>query len=93
MEKIRLKSTIAELNGGDSICIIWRFLKKRAILSYMDLNLKYDHLVVLASDAQGIYASRVSTLSVEDPTARLVLKHFLPNSTMSYQPYWIAIGR
>ncbi|MFC1602173.1 hypothetical protein ACFL3U_01250 [Pseudomonadota bacterium] len=100
MEKIRLKSAIAKLNGGDTVRIIWRFLKKKAILSHMDLNSKYHHLIALvgyARDGQAIniaapHALSVSTFCVEDPAAQLVLKHFLPNFTISSQQSRVTAG-
>jgi len=100
MEKIRLKNAIAKLNGGGSIRIIWRFLKKKAILSRMDLNTKYHHLIALVSyarDGQDIniaapHAPSVSTSCVEDPAAQLVLKHLLPNFTISSQQSGVTAG-
>jgi len=100
MEKIRLKNAIAELNGGDTVRIIWRFLKKKAVFFRMDLNSKYHHLIALANyarDGQDIniaapHALSVSTSCVEDPAALLVLKHFLPNFMMNSQQCRIATG-
>jgi len=44
MSKISVKNPIVELNGDEMTRIIWDFIKKKLILPYLDINLKYFDL-------------------------------------------------
>ena len=44
MSKITVKNPIAELNGDEMARIIWDFIKKKLILPYLDIDLKYFDL-------------------------------------------------
>jgi len=44
MSKIIVKNPIVELNGDEMTRIIWDFIKKRLILPYLDIDLKYFDL-------------------------------------------------
>ena len=41
MAKIKVKNPIVELDGDEMTRIIWNFIKKKLILPYLDLEIKY----------------------------------------------------
>lgn len=51
MEKIKVKGTIAELDGDEMTRIIWNDIKSRLILPYLDVNLDYYDLGIENRDA------------------------------------------
>ena len=44
MEKIKVKNPIVEINGDEMTRIIWDYIKKKLILPYLDLDIKYFDL-------------------------------------------------
>ena len=44
MSKIKVKNPIVELDGDEMTRIMWDFIKKKLILPYLDLNIKYYDL-------------------------------------------------
>jgi len=44
MSKIKVKNPIIELDGDEMTRIIWSFIKKKLILPYLDINIKYYDL-------------------------------------------------
>ena len=44
MPKIKVKNPIIELDGDEMTRIIWSFIKKKLILPYLDINIKYYDL-------------------------------------------------
>ena len=46
MPKIKVKTPIVEMDGDEMTRIIWRFIKDRLILPYLDIDLKYYDLGV-----------------------------------------------
>jgi isocitrate dehydrogenase len=44
MAKIRVKSPIVELDGDEMTRVMWDFIKKKLILPYLDIDLKYFDL-------------------------------------------------
>jgi len=44
MSKIKVKNPVVEINGDEMTRIIWKFIKDKLILPYLDLNLKYYDL-------------------------------------------------
>lgn len=51
MSKITVKNPIVELDGDEMTRVIWEFIKTRLILPYLDLDLKYYDLGIMARDA------------------------------------------
>ena len=51
MEKITVKGPVVELDGDEMTRIIWKFIKDRLILPYLDLDIKYFDLGVEHRDA------------------------------------------
>mgnify|MGYP006236312659 CR=1 FL=1 len=41
MNKIRVDNPIVELDGDEMTRVIWDFIKKKLILPYLDLDIKY----------------------------------------------------
>ena len=50
MAKIKVDNPIVELDGDEMTRIIWDFIKKKLILPYLDLDLKYYDLGIMARD-------------------------------------------
>ena len=50
MSKIKVKNPIVELDGDEMTRIIWDFIKKKLILPYLDIDLKYYDLSVQKRD-------------------------------------------
>ncbi len=50
MAKIKVKNPIVELDGDEMTRIIWKFIKERLILPYLDVDLKYYDLSVTKRD-------------------------------------------
>ena len=44
MSKIKVENPIVELDGDEMTRIIWDFIKKKLILPYLDVDLKYYDL-------------------------------------------------
>ena len=44
MAKIKVKNSIVELDGDEMARIMWNFIKKKLILPYIDLDIKYYDL-------------------------------------------------
>ena len=44
MAKIKVKNSIVELNGDEMARIMWDFIKKKLILPYLDISIKYYDL-------------------------------------------------
>lgn len=51
MEKIKVKGTVAELDGDEMTRVIWKDIKNRLILPYLDINLDYYDLGIENRDA------------------------------------------
>jgi len=50
MAKIKVKNPIIELDGDEMTRIIWNFIKKKLILPYIDLDIKYFDLGLINRD-------------------------------------------
>ena len=46
MAKIKVKNPVVELDGDEMTRIIWKFIKDKLILPYLDVDLKYYDLGV-----------------------------------------------
>jgi isocitrate dehydrogenase len=51
MNKIKVANLIVELDGDEMTRIIWRFIKERLILPYLDIGLRYYDLGIESRDA------------------------------------------
>ncbi|CAA7612853.1 NADP-dependent isocitrate dehydrogenase [Magnetospirillum sp. UT-4] len=51
MKKIKVANPVVELDGDEMTRIIWRFIKDRLILPYLDIDLKYYDLGIENRDA------------------------------------------
>ena len=50
MSKIKVKNPVVELDGDEMTRIIWDFIKKKLILPYLDLDIKYYDLGIKSRD-------------------------------------------
>ena len=50
MAKIKVKNPIVELDGDEMARILWNFIKKKLILPYLDINIKYYDLGIEIRD-------------------------------------------
>ena len=50
MSKIKVANPVVELDGDEMTRIIWDFIKKKLILPYLDLDLKYYDLGIEERD-------------------------------------------
>lgn len=50
MEKIKVKNPIVEIDGDEMTRIIWKFIKEKLILPYLDLDIKYYDLSITKRD-------------------------------------------
>ena len=51
MKKIKVANPIVEMDGDEMTRIIWDFIKKKLILPYLDIDLKYYDLSIQVRDA------------------------------------------
>ena len=47
MSKIKVEKPVVELDGDEMTRIIWKFIKDKLILPYLDLNIKYYRFIYL----------------------------------------------
>ncbi len=53
MAKIKVKTPLVEIDGDEMTRIIWKFIKDKLILPYLDIDLKYFDLSIENRDATG----------------------------------------
>ncbi len=51
MQKIKVKSTIVEIDGDEMTRIMWKMVKDKLLLPYLDVNLEYYDLQLKNRDA------------------------------------------
>ena len=51
MEKIKVQNPVVELDGDEMTRILWKFIKEKLILPYLDLDIKYFDLSIQNRDA------------------------------------------
>ena len=44
-EKIKVANPVVELDGDEMTRVIWKFIKEKLLLPYLDLDIKYYDLV------------------------------------------------
>src|SRR6201991_2631405 len=53
MQKIKVANPIVEMDGDEMTRIIWRFIKDKLILPYLDIDIKYFDLGIESRDRTG----------------------------------------
>src|ERR1051325_6224338 len=83
MAKIKFKNPIVELDGDEMTRIIWRFIKDKLILPYLEVDLKYydlgiesrdktsDQITVDAANATKQYGVAVKCATITPDEARV----------------------
>ena len=51
MAKIKVKNPVVEMDGDEMTRIIWKFIKDKLILPYLDIDLQYYDLGMESCDA------------------------------------------
>jgi len=51
MQKIKVNNPVVELDGDEMTRIIWKFIKEKLILPYVDVEIKYYDLGMESRDA------------------------------------------
>jgi isocitrate dehydrogenase len=51
MQKIKVANPVVELDGDEMTRIIWKFIKDKLILPYLDIDIKYFDLGMEHRDA------------------------------------------
>ena len=51
MEKIKVTNPVVELDGDEMTRVIWKFIKEKLILPYLDIDIKYYDLGIENRDA------------------------------------------
>ena len=51
MQKIKVNNPVVELDGDEMTRIIWKFIKEKLILPYLDVEIKYYDLGMESRDA------------------------------------------
>ncbi|WP_041794469.1 NADP-dependent isocitrate dehydrogenase [Pararhodospirillum photometricum] len=83
MSKIKVKTPVVELDGDEMTRIIWRFIKDKLILPYLDIDLKYydlgiekrdetaDQITIDAANAIKTYGVGVKCATITPDEARV----------------------
>ena len=83
MTKIKVKNPVVELDGDEMTRIIWKFIKEKLILPYLDIDLKYydlsvqkrdetdDRITVEAAEAINQYKVGVKCATITPDEARV----------------------
>jgi isocitrate dehydrogenase len=83
MPKIKVKNPVVEMDGDEMTRIIWKFIKDRLILPYLDIDLKYydlgieyrdktnDQVTVDSAEATKTYGVAVKCATITPDEARV----------------------
>ena len=84
MAKIKVENTVVELDGDEMTRIMWKFIKDRLILPYLDINLEYYDLGIEHRDA--------TNDQVTIDSAKAILKHGvgIKCATITPDEAWLA---
>ena len=66
MAKIKVKSPIVELDGDEMTRIIWNIIKKKLILPYLDIDIKYFDLGIKNRDKTSNQITRDSANAIKE---------------------------
>ena len=65
MTKIKVKNPIVELDGDEMTRIIWDLIKKKLILPYLDIDIKYYDLSIKNRDKTSDQITRDSANAIK----------------------------
>ena len=65
MKKIKVENPVVELDGDEMTRIIWDFIKKKLILPYLDIDLKYYDLGIEERDRTNDQITIDSALAIK----------------------------
>ena len=69
MAKIKVKNPVVELDGDEMTRIIWSFIKKKLILPYLDIDIKYYDLGIKNRDKT---SDKITIALVSKPLSKVV---------------------
>lgn len=65
MQKIKVANPVVELDGDEMTRVIWHFIKKKLILPYLDIDLKYYDLGIENRDATNDQVTIDSAIAIQ----------------------------
>ena len=89
MPKIRVKNPIVELDGDEMTRIIWDFIKKKLILPYLEVGIKYydlgiknrnetsDQITIDSANAIKKFGVGIKCATITPDEKQYLLKYFL----------------
>ena len=97
MPKIKVKNPVVEMDGDEMTRIIWKFIKDKLILPYLDIDLKYydlgiehrdatrDQVTVDSAKATQQYGVAVKCATFTRASSGVMVAHFTatPNSLVA----------
>ena len=72
MTRIKVKNPVVELDCDEMTRIIWSFIKKKLILPYIDLDIKYYDLGIKNRDKTSDQITVDSAKAIKKPTSSTV---------------------
>lgn len=66
MEKIKVARPVVEMDGDEMARIIWKFIKDKLILPYLDIDIKYYDLGIESRDATNDQITKDSAYAIKE---------------------------
>ena len=77
MQKIKVLNPVVEVDGDEMTRVIWKFIKEKLILPYLDIDIKYFDLGIGERDATD---DQITCLLYTSPSPRDGLLSRMPSS-------------
>ena len=78
MAKIKVEGTVVELDGDEMTRVIWKDIKDRLILPYLDVNLDYYDLGIEHRDATDDQVTVDAAHAIQKRPCRCQVRHHHP---------------
>ena len=73
MGKIKVANPVVELDGDEMTRIIWRFIKEKLILPYLDVDIKYYDLGIEYRDETNDQVTIDSANAISSPKRHILM--------------------